>query len=191
MCAVSQSIQELSPEIARQHGLAIQHWPALSPVPAACLAQQLCHLSLRENTASSNGLPPAGPLQSMQDPPEPHSAGATHDIQADRRSHSHADQEQEQSNSGDAHSQSDSKAPGPPRRTISSPASACNGATSTAPPKTQEPGVAQQSSAAEALVLSCKACVPGHSWLRCPTLRLPDAAQSDYITVRRRSWKIC
>ena len=68
------------------------------------------------------------------------------------------------------------------------PQSACNGASSAAHPQTREPGVTQQSSAAQAL-LSRKASVPGHSWLPCPTLRTPDAAQSDYITVCHVSCK--
>ena len=191
MCAVLQSIQELSPEIAKQHGLAIQHWPAPSPAPAACPAQQISHLSLQERPANSDGLPSAGPPQSTQGSPEPQSARETRDDQDRSHSQRHADQEQEQTNNCKDYppAQSELNASWPPRRIAASPASACNGASSAALPQTQEPGVAQQSSAAEALVLSCKASVPGHSWLRCPTLRLPDAAQSDYITVRCRPWK--
>ena len=180
-----QSIQELSPESARQHGLALRHWPAPGPAPVACPAQQVSHLSLQESPASCSGLPPAGLSQASQRPPEAHSATGRRDIQEDSHSHSHAGQEQGQGQSGSGGPHSALSAPRRPRSMAASLVeSACNGA-STAGQK-NESRVAQQSSLAEAQVLTCEASVPGHRWLPCPTLRTPDAAESDYITVCHR-----
>ncbi len=200
-----QNIQELTPEIAEKHGLSLKLWPMLNGAPNACPTQQISRLSLEESRRGT-AKPQVAPAASQQAENSGHQRAAGHHHELDNSSGCGGthDQQTAPSSSGPASLAAD-KPPAQATSNISEakaqwgPSSATVPAAEAANGHPQAAGAGgaardrgmRSSTGSEQQALSRGTCVPGHSWLPCPRLATPDAAESDYLTVSTSLVLVC
>ena len=202
-----QNIQELTPDSAKKHGLALRHWPLPSGAPNPGLAQQIGSLSLNRSGSGCTEEPQAALCTRQNGTP----ALLGKSSQAEgipNQSPAEPGQEQRSSDEGDGSSSGKHRALSLPRpdtdvaqdtpalSSTSSETEARQTGGTASMPATEAASCDLQgactgsdtrgvlsSTVSEQLVLSKEACVPGHRWLPCPRLATPDAAESDFLTV--------
>ena len=205
-----QDIQELTSDTARKHGLSLRLWPMLDGATNPCPAQQISRLSLSECDTGYVEKPQGAcqddspAVHGTDDQPESNSrqSATNHEHEGSSGDGSSRNQHHPLSTQPAAlrPSQPDAEAAnGPPSQSSSSSevqARQDDGTAALPAAKAGDPHVQvlgtggdargrdiRSSSGSEQLILSRGTRVPGHSWLPCPNLATPDAAESDFLTV--------
>ncbi len=171
-----QDIQELTPDIARRHGLSLKQWPMPSEASVACAKEQLSNLSLHGDHNNHKKEPSAAPTLDQNAISTSHGKDPKHN-------HSY------QYSAQPGHERSTSSSIFGQQRTLTTSQRDAEALDSTSAEPLQHGGGKSDSKrehprqGAEALTLSQATSVPGHRWLPCPRVATPDAAVSDFITV--------
>lgn len=200
-----QNIQELTPDIAAKHGLSLKLWPMLTGAPNPCPTHQISRLSLEES-CSGTEKPQSAPAASQQAEDSVCQSAARHHHDKDGSSSCNGSHERQTAPSS-SRPESEARDTPPAQATGTSndaeawwhPGSASLPAAEAANGHPQAAGTGggsrdrgmQSSTGSEQLVLSRGVCVPGHSWLPCPRLATPDAAESEFLTVRTCLFLAC
>ena len=193
-CA-AQNIQELTPNIAEKHGLSLRLWPTLNEVFNPFPLQQIGKLSLEESCTGTEQ-PQTAASQQAEDSTHQRAASRHHELNGSSSCSGCHDQQtargssRPESGAADkpsaqaTSSSTEAKAQQDPSRASAPAAEAANGHCQAAGTEGDARDQGMRSSAgSEQPTLSRGECVPGHSWLPCPRLTTPDAAESDYLTV--------
>jgi len=177
VCASMQDIQELTPDIARRHGLSLKQWPMPSEASVACTKEQLINLSLHGDH-NNHKMEPSAPPTLYQN-----AISTSHGRDDPKHNHSY------QNSAQPGHERSTSSSIFGQQRTLTTSQRDAEALDSTSAEPLQHGGGKSDSKhehprqGAEALTLSQATSVPGHRWLPCPRVATPDAAVSDFITV--------
>ena len=176
-CASMQDIQELTPDIARRHGLSLKEWPMPSEASLASTEEQLSNVSLNGDQNNHGKELSAAPKPSQKAMTTSHGKeDPTHNDNYQKSAQPGHDRSTSSSISGQQNTFTTSQRDAEALNTTSAEPLQHGDEKSVSKREHLRQGV-------ETLALSQATSVPGHRWLPCPRVATPDAAVSDFITV--------